>query len=159
MKENVFEVIIYLFENYINGDSELHTVQDTLTVELRRAGFQHTEINKAFEWLEGLVSLKEKTLPYSEPNKSSIRIFSQQEQNKLDTQCRGYLLLLEQFGIVNEVTRELIIDRCMALETDEFNLDQLKWVVLLVLFNQPDQEKELLWIEDLIMAPAPTVIH
>ena len=159
MKENIFEVLMYLFENYMGDDSQLYADQESLTVELKQAGFMHSEIDKAFAWLEGLVSLKEKTLPHAQPNKNSIRIFCQQEKLKLNLECRGYLLHLEQITILDEVTREMVIDRSMALETDDFSLDHLKWVILLVLFNQPDQEEAFLWMEDFILDPIPTSIH
>lgn len=159
MKENIFEVIMYLFENYMDDNSELHTDQESLSVELKQAGFLSSEISKAFDWLEGLVSLKEKTLPHAIPNKLSIRVYNQAEQKKLNLECRGYLLRLEQINIIDEVTRELVIDRSMALETGDFTLDHLKWVVLLVLFNQPDQEEAFLWMEDVILDPVHTVLH
>lgn len=159
MKENIFEVIMYLFENYMDDNSELHTDQESLSVELKQAGFLSSEISKAFDWLEGLVSLKEKTLPHAMPNKLSIRVYNQSEQKKLNLECRGYLLRLEQIHVLNEITRELVIDRSMALETDDFTLDHLKWVVLLVLFNQPDQEEAFLWMEDIILDPGHTVLH
>jgi Smg protein len=166
MKENVFEVIMYLFENFAENSSKLYTDQASITAKLRQAGFLNSEIHKAFEWLESLVSLKEKTLPHATPDKLSIRIFNQQEQKKLSTECRGYLLLLEQIDIINEVTRELVIDRCMALEIDEFGLDHLKWVVLLVLFNQPEQKDrdssswmKNIWMEEIIQEPLPQYLH
>ncbi|NOX42776.1 MAG: DUF494 domain-containing protein [Gammaproteobacteria bacterium] len=163
MKENVFEVIMYLFENFAKNDSEFYTDQASMTVKLRQAGFLNSEIHKAFVWLESLVSLQEKTLPHAIPDKLSIRLFNQQEQKKLGIECRGYLLLLEQIDIINEITRELIIDRCMALEADEFGLDHLKWVVLLVLFNQPDQEDTSSWIKNLwmedIQKPVSQYLH
>lgn len=126
MKDNMFEVVMYLFGCYAESDSEFSTDQASMTVRLRQADFLNSEIDKAFEWLQGLVSLEEKTLPHAMPNKLSTRVFSQQEQIKLSLECRGYLLLLEQVDIVNEIARKLIIDRCMALETDNFNLDHFK---------------------------------
>ena len=159
MKENIFEVLMYLFENYMSEDSELYADQESLTVELRQAGFLHSEINKAFEWLEGLISLKEKTLPHANPKKTSIRLYNDKEEMKFNLECRGFLIHLEQLNILDEVTRELVIDRSMALETDDFTLDHLKWVILLVLFNQPDQEEAFMWVEDMILDPVPTTIH
>ena len=32
--------------------------------------------------------------------------------------------------------RELVLDRALALDQDELDLDDLKWVVLMVLFNK-----------------------
>ncbi len=39
--------------------------------------------------------------------------------------------------------RELVLDRAMALDQDELDLDDLKWVVLMVLFNQPAPRRRM----------------
>jgi len=44
----------------------------------------------------------------------------------------------------------LVLDRLMALESDEIMLEDVKWVVLMVLFNQPGQEANFAWMEDLM---------
>jgi uncharacterized protein Smg (DUF494 family) len=33
--------------------------------------------------------------------------------------------------------REIVIDRLLALDTDELSLEQVKWVVMMVLSSQP----------------------
>ena len=66
---------------------------------------------------------------------------------KLSSECRGFLLFLEQSGILHPETRELVIDQVMMLDTDEIDLHQLKWIVLMALFNQPDQEDARAWLE------------
>ena len=38
-------------------------------------------------------------------------------------------------------------------------MDQLKWVVLMVLFNQKDQATNLAWLEDLIYDKVPVQLH
>jgi len=38
----------------------------------------------------------------------------------------------------------------MALDQDEIGIEDLKWVVLMVLFNQPGQEANYAWMEDLM---------
>ena len=58
MKENVFDVLMYLFENYMDEDPEISQDQETLSSELSQAGFPKGEINKAFTWLEGLSNLR-----------------------------------------------------------------------------------------------------
>ena len=57
------------------------------------------------------------------------------ETKKLDLECQGYLSSLEQMGILTAASRELIIDRVMALETDEISIEQLRWLCLIVLYN------------------------
>jgi Smg protein len=69
---------------------------------------------------------------------------------RLDTECRDFLLYLENIGIVDGQRRELVLDRVLALETDEIVLEDMKWVVLMVLFNQPGQEANFAWMEELM---------
>ena len=77
-------------------------------------------------------------------------MFAALEQARLDTDCRGYLVHLEQVGILSPTQRELVIDRLMALDGDEIDIEKLKWVVLMVLFSQPGQETAFSRMEDLV---------
>lgn len=159
MKENVLDVLMYLFQNYMDGEAESQPTKESLEMELTEAGFHHGEIGKAFDWLEGLALLQQ-----SEPRRFpvtnlSIRIFTLHEKEKLDTECRGFLLFLEQVGVLDSMTRELIIDRAMALEAEDFDLEQLKWVILMVLSHQPGQEAAYAWMEDLVFDEVSDLLH
>ena len=158
MKENILDVLMYLFENYINDEIEFDSDEEAIRDELLEAGFHQGEINKAFQWLEGLASLHESE-SISQNQASSMRIFTPQECEKLDLDSRGFLLFLEQTGVLDHVTREMVIDRVMALDADEIDMEQLKWVVLMVLFNQPGREAAYAWMEDLVFEEAPGVLH
>ncbi|HIJ33642.1 MAG TPA: DUF494 family protein, partial [Gammaproteobacteria bacterium] len=72
---------------------------------------------------------------------------------------QGLLLYLEQLGVLNCEAREAVVDRVMALETDEFDEEKLKWVVLMVLFNQPGAESSYAWMEDFVYDDAPEWVH
>ncbi len=158
MKENILDVLMYLFENYMNDEIEFDTDEESLRVELQEAGFQQTEITKAFQWLEGLVDKQDSEEP-TLSNASSMRVYTPEESDKLDLDSRGFLLFLEQTGVLDHNTRELVIDRVMALEADEIDLEQLKWVVLMVLFNQPGREAAFAWMEDLVFEEATGILH
>jgi len=160
MKENVLDVLMYLFENYIDDDANSRTDRDAITVELQQAGFPSQEIDKAFSWLEGLSELRSNdTLAEKFHSKKSLRIFSEQEKKKLNAECMGFILFLDNIGAFSQSIREMIIDRVMALETKEIDLEQLKWVVLMVLFNQPGQEAAFAWIEDVVFEEAASSVH
>lgn len=152
MKENVLDVLVYLFENYINDDeTELAVDEETLRNELVGAGFSEPEVIKAFSWLEDLNPQKlEGNGGTRLAHTGSIRVYTDRETEKLDMACRGFLMFLEQVRILDAHSRELILDRIMALEADDISLEQLKWVILLVLFNQPGQEDAFAWMEDLV---------
>ena len=49
--------------------------------------------------------------------------------------------------------------RIMALDTDEIDVEQIKWVVLMVLFSQPGQEAAYSRMEDLVFEEGSSVVH
>ena len=159
MKETVLDVLMYLFDNYIEEDIEISPDQDLLKTQLVEAGFGDHQVDKAFDWLDGLALQKENNESAKMADKKSLRLFSDEELGKLNAECRGFLLYLEQAGVLDNDERELVIDRVMALETDEIDLQQLKWVVLMVLFNQPDKEAAIAWMEDIVMDDINTNLH
>lgn len=156
MKENVLDVLMYLFENYIDEDTEIEPDREMLASHLLDAGFGDVEIDKAFDWLEGLAA-QQAQLQHDNPN--ALRLYSDQELERLDTDGRGFLLFLEQNGVLTPATREIVIDRVMALDADEVDLEQLKWVVLMVLFNQPGNEAAYAWLEDVVLQDTPPYLH
>jgi Smg protein len=160
MKENVFDVLMYLFENYMDEGTEFQPDQEALTHELTQAGFRRGEIRKAFSWLDGLSMLRE--ISHGQPRAgraASIRHYTPKEHEKLDEECRGYLQFMETSGVIDPTTREVVIDRLMALEVDEIALEQLKWVMLLVLFNQPGQEYAYHMLEDMVFDEMQGHLH
>ena len=157
MKENVFDVLMYLFENYyMDEDSPVTPDRESVQQELSQAGFPPLEIDRAFLWMEGLAS--EPNPPDSQSDRS-LRLFSSVEMDRLDTACRGFILFLEQMDVLTPASRELAIDRAMALENEDFDLEQLKWVILMVLINQPGQEAAYTWVEDLVSDNISNHLH
>lgn len=160
MKENVFDVLIYLFENYMEQGPEFHPDRQALTDELAEAGFRNREIRKAFAWLEGLSAQRRAEQPATvQRDAGSLRHYTPAECSRLDADGRGFLLFMEQSGVLDAAMREVVIDRVMALELDEVGLEQLKWIVLMVLFNQPGQEQAYALLEDLIYDDIQGLLH
>ncbi len=159
MKENLFDVLIYLFENYYMDEE--HTPgadRESLQLELNEAGFPIHQVNQAFDWLDGL-STQSVTPNTGHQTRHAMRVYHGPELERLDTECRGFLLFLEQMGILTPIGRELVVDRVMALGTDDLDLEQLKWVVLMVLFNQPGEEAAYAWMEDLVLDSMTGSLH
>ena len=160
MKENVIDILMYLFEHCMDYDQGVMPDEEALRDHLDNAGFQHNDIDKAFAWLEGLTEARQVAGESAHaPSQRAIRILTADEQRKLDSECQGFLLFLEQSGILEPLSRELVIDRAMALETTEIDLNQIKWIVLMVLFNQPGQEAAYAWMEDLLFDDVSEHLH
>lgn len=158
MKENVLDVLVYLFEHFIYAENETARDRDTLNDELQQAGFSSGGINQAFEWLEELERRRPTATAPVGPS-GPVRVYADAEMDKLDAASLGFLMFLEQQGVLDSARRELVLDRVMALEVDQLAVDDLKWVVLMVLFNQPGQEAAFAWMENHLLEDGGEVIH
>jgi Smg protein len=159
MKESVLDVLMYLFELYFDDDSELDSDRESLKLELIEAGFPESEIGKAFEWLEALSVGDAVVEPREGDQVPATRVYTDAECERLNLECRSFLLFLEQVRVLDSITRELVIDRVEALEGEDIDLEQLKWVVLMVLFNQPGKEAVFAWMEDFVLDKACGRLH
>ena len=156
----MFDILMYLFENYVHGETELLVDEDQLTNELTRAGFPQSDIIKALDWLERLAELQSKDVPYlRNHNQQTFRIYTKEEMEKLDVESRGFLMFLEQIKVLSVETREMVIDRVMELEDARLDLDDLKWIILMVLFNAPGHQSAYEQMEDLIFEQPDGRLH
>ena len=158
MKENVLDVLMYLFETYIDPEQEPEADQNELRDELSRAGFGDSEIDRALDWLDGLTDNYEGH-NYNSQTAHGTRIYNDIENDRLNAACRGFITYLEQIGILSPPQREILIDRLLALETRDIDVEQIKWVVLMVLFSQPGQELAYSRMEDLVFDEGETAVH
>jgi Smg protein len=153
IKQSVVDVLMFLFERYL-GDDELNETgrvtdeRDRIQIRLEEMGFHNHEINQAFDWLEDLAELQdgEQTILVKE---TSTRIYSEEEKKLISMESIGFLNFLEQTSILTPVTRELILDRVVALGTP-LDEEQLKWIIMIVLHTQPGEENTLALMEDFI---------
>ena len=163
MKESILDVLLYLFEHYFTEDAAPplgdrdSLAASPLFSELTQAGFSPAEIHKAFDWLDALA--RQRPAPGQARASGPVRVLHAAELDKLDVEARGFLLYLEQHGVLDAGQRELVLDRAMALDQDELDLDDLKWVVLMVLFNQPGSEAAYAWMETQMYLDEPEPVH
>ena len=157
MKESILDVLLFLFEHYFSDDADLVRDRDSLQHGLLEAGFSPAEIHKAFEWLDELA--EQRPAIASARLDGPVRLYTDPEYAKLDAEGVGFLMFLEQSGVLNAEQRELAVDRAMALDQDDVDLDDLKWVVLMVLFNQPGAEAAYAWMENLMFGDEPVPTH
>ena len=156
MGETVLDVLMYLFENF--SEQQHEPDQMVLREELLHAGFDEMQVDRALDWLGELASSDGH--PFATPPLSrSFRLFSGHEIAHLGADSRGYILYLEQIGILSPMQRELVIDRVMALDSLDIDVEQVKWVVLMVLFSQPDQEVAFSRMEDLVFDENDGAVH
>ncbi|NRA62763.1 MAG: DUF494 domain-containing protein [Psychrobium sp.] len=157
----MFECLMYLFENYIPSEMNVMIENELLTEQLTDAGFQKEAVFKALAWLERLAAMQENTdyVPLNKSALNSFRIFTTKEAIQLDLESRGFLHFLERIKVLSPETREMVIDRAMEIENQRFAVEDLQWVILMVLFNLPGQESAFSQLEGMIFDQAGGTIH
>jgi len=145
----MYDILVYLFENC--QQTELAYDRERVVKKLSAAGFEDSDISEALHWLAGVSQTPQNVREPLPDVRRSFRAYAPRELAKLDAQCRGFLLTLEQSCILSPETRELVIERALAASGDALSLEQLKLVALMVLWNQQIPTSRLLW-EDLFSA-------
>lgn len=157
----MFEIIMYLFESYIQVDQSMELDTQEVTDELMQEGFQKSEINKALAWLENLASMHNQD-PQSRTTAEKVtshRIYNKIEQRQISLESRNYIRYLEEAKILTTHTREMVIDCIMSLDSGELILEDVKWLILMVLFNDPVSDDAFLQFESMLMDFEEGLIH
>lgn len=145
----MYDILVYLFENCQRA--EIADDRDRVARKLSAAGFEDSDISEALHWLAGVLRAPRTTRAALPDARNACRVFAPRELAKLDAECRGFVLTLEQSGILSPETREVVLERSLAASGHTLSLDQLKLIVLIVLWNQQTPTSRLL-AEDLFTA-------
>ncbi|OGT30081.1 MAG: hypothetical protein A3E87_09580 [Gammaproteobacteria bacterium RIFCSPHIGHO2_12_FULL_35_23] len=155
----MLHALMYVFENFIEANATINFQSKQIEKEMLKAGFDKKEINKALTWFGDLNQIKDTVTQGTLSISAATRIFSDYETNKMTLEARSYLAFLEHSKIVDPTSRELIVDRVMALEEPVIDTSEIKWVTLMVLFSQADKKHELKLMEDLILVHEDSIVH
>ena len=149
----MFELLIYMFENYLSSKSYLDF--NNISMELEAAGFDNDDIEEAFDWFSQLKAMSDK-IPQAIDAKenTNLRIFTEKEYKKISSEGLGFILFLEQAKVLNSIEREIIIDRAMALNQNIISIDEVRWVVMMALWNN-GKENDYLFVEDAYITKTP----
>ena len=148
MESTVFDILVYVFDHYMFEELPASAERADIARDLETAGFGGANVERALDWLADLADERER--PGLDVNERAFRLYAEQESARLDPECRGLLLSLERGGILSPTQREIVIERLLALDNEELDLEQVKWVVLMVLSCQPGEEAACERMEDLV---------
>jgi Smg protein len=123
-----------------------------LLSQFEEAGFTLKDIKQAIAWLQNFAHTAQRKIIEPAPPKTQ-RVFMLDEQQKLGRKGQNFLLYLQNIGVVNCHTREMIIERLMDLNTREITLAQIQWATLVVLSEKAVNLNELSWLTAVISHP------
>jgi Smg protein len=109
-----------------------------LDQELEERGYSSKEIEQAMFWLS---SQHRSVLPIADGiSKPSHRVLSPWEAACLDSEAYGYLLHLQNLGIIDQEQFEKIVTRILPIGGEKLPLGELKTLAGSVIFNVGAEE-------------------
>ena len=150
----MFDVLVYLYENYWRPDACPDHAQ--LTRKLSAVGFESDEIQEALSWLDGLAGAAQSYV--GEQGPSSLRVYSHAEQEHLGESSIGFISFLESAGVLPPPMREMVIDRANAISGGPLDLEDLKIIVLMVFWSL-GEEPDALILDELFVDEEDRLIH
>ena len=150
----MFDVLVYLYENYWRPDA--CPDHDQLTRKLSSVGFESDEIQEALTWLEGLAGVAQSYV--ADQAEGSLRVYSPTEQDHLGPESIGFISFLESAGVLRPPMREMVVDRANAIAGGPLDLEDLKIIVLMV-FWSIGEEPDALILDELFVEEQHRLIH
>ena len=150
----MFDVLVYLYENYWRPDACPNHAQ--LSRKLAAVGFETEEIQEALSWLDGLASAAESY--EGEQGSHSLRVYSAAEHEHLGEDSIGFISFLESAGVLPPPMREISIDRAMVIPGGPIDLEDLKIIVLMVFWSL-GEEPDALILDELFVDAEDRLIH
>ena len=130
----MFDILVYLVENYFHS-GDFPDVE-TISKRLSAAGFEDDDISEALTWLSGFEQTEHGTTYPTFNSSRGFRVYADEELSSLTTEARGFILFLEDSEIITAPQRELIVERILAIAEPGVDLEKIKLIVLVVLWNQ-----------------------
>lgn len=150
----MFDVLVYLYENYWRPDACPEPAQ--LTRKLCSVGFENEEIEDALAWLDGVAAAARSEV--REQATGSVRLYAASEQERLGDASIGFLTFLESAGVLTAHMREMVIDRANAVPGGTLDLEDLKIIVLMVFWSL-GEEPDALILDELFVDEEDRLIH
>jgi Smg protein len=150
----MFDVLVYLYENYWRPDACPDHRQ--LTRKLSAAGFETDEIKEALAWLDGLAASAQAVRDTERAD--SMRVYTATERETLGDDAIGFISFLESAGVLPPAMREMVLDRAAAAGAGPMDLEQVKIIVLMVFWSL-GEEPDALILDELFVDPQDRLIH
>jgi Smg protein len=163
----MFEVLAFVYENY-EGSADCPALP-ALHRQLSRVGFRSQPIDRALTWLldlrrataaPPLVVGADDTLlpPRLLASGAPMRVLSSAEQAHLGADSWSYLCFLQNQGVLNAQSLEVVLERALAAPGGPMAVDDFKLLVLMLFWNQ-GLEPDTLMLDELTDSSEGRVTH
>jgi Smg protein len=130
----ILEIIVIIL-------SELRTNKNVNEIDynaLSEIGYTSSEINSALAWIFSKIDIDSNFLKSGLKNVTSKRIYNQEERKIFTPESLGYLIWLNETGILDDADREIIIDRIFLSGYAKVGLTDMKSLIAMYLLDVKD---------------------
>ncbi len=126
MKDNLFEMLLNLFEKTLTQLKESHLSTNKKDMDHEKQDDHHVETQAAF---------------IRSPHRNSVRVFTELEQMKLTKASYQFLVRVVSWGLLASDVLELIIHQLLLSESRFVTLQETKWTIRSTLANNLNAEQ------------------
>jgi uncharacterized protein Smg (DUF494 family) len=136
VQDRILEIVVLLMNHLEEHQGSLGNIDD-MSENLRSLGFTDSEISTAYNWLFKQIETAPDSFNFNErPDRTSaVRVLSEAERKIFEPDAYGYLLQLQHLGLLTAEQVESIIDKGMVLGAGSVDVDEAKFLVSGVLFD------------------------
>ncbi|MBN1634459.1 MAG: DUF494 family protein [Ignavibacteria bacterium] len=130
----ILEIIVLIL-------SELKTNKKANEIDynaLSEIGYTSSEINSALAWIFSKIDTDSNFLKNALKNITSRRIYNEEERKIFTPEALGYLIWLNETGILEDADREILIDRIFLAGYSKIELTDLKSLIAIYLLDIKD---------------------
>ncbi|MCX6164171.1 MAG: DUF494 family protein [Ignavibacteriae bacterium] len=139
MQDKVIEIIVYILSEI----KEIKQLNEIDVNSLSDKGYSDTEINTAFAWIFSKLDEGELIFKDENENTKSHRMFNLVENKIFTVDAKGYLLLLRELGLLNDLDIDLVIERVLLSGFQKIDISELKKFIASFILNS-DSKSDIL---------------
>lgn len=136
MDSRILEIVFCLMDYAQDAEDQMEDISE-YSSSLKNLGYTEHEISTAYNWiLDHLGSPIENLYSRFPERAGASRILTELERARLTPEAHGFLLKLQNLGVVNGEQFETVLDRLTLSGQSLVTPEQIKLVVSAVMFNQ-----------------------
>ena len=156
-EHSIVHAVMVLFTTMSDLADSKQCTSKAMHSELIEAGFPDKTAQQAVRWINEIINSK---VDITSASQQSFRVYEQFEIDFLGQSSIAKLYNLEAEGVLDALTREVVIDRLCALGHEKLDEHIVIWVSLIVLYYTDKNSSALASLEnDVLFALGEGVKH
>lgn len=135
MQDKVIEIIVYILSEI----KEIKQLNEINVESLSERGYSNSEINTAFAWIYSKLDEGELIFQNDSEISKSHRAFNPVEDKIFSTDAKGYMLMLRELGLLNDLDIDLVIEKVILSGYMRINIDELKKFIASIILNMENK--------------------